>query len=530
MFGRIAHRYDLLNRVLSLGRDVSWRRVVAQRVAAARPNLVLDVCTGTGDLALGIGEGSVVGTDFCLPMLELAKRKIVDRGSRIPLFAADALRLPVADAAIDVVTVAFGVRNFSDLGVGLGELVRALRPGGVLLVLEFSRPKGPAAPILGWWARNVPPRIGSVLSGDSEAYSYLPASVSTFADSAEMCRQLADAGLDQICARALTGGVVTLYEGVRPQTGRSLEMVEKKLAGSRIAAEIRDEVAAEAADLERRGIVPRLDAILVGDDPASEVYVGSKAKTLAALGMLSQTHRLPEDAPQTELETLIDRLNADLEVDGILVQLPLPEAIDTAVILGRIDPAKDVDGFHPENVGLLQQGRPRMVPCTPAGIMEMLRREEIVIEGRRAVVVGRSDIVGKPMAVLLVHANATVTICHSRTRDLADVTAQAEILIAAVGVRSLIGPGHVADGAVVIDVGMHRVTDIETVNRLYPSNEKKLAAFEKRGTVLAGDVDYTRVAPKAGRITPVPGGVGPLTIAMLMANTVKAAKLRRGIR
>jgi methylenetetrahydrofolate dehydrogenase (NADP+)/methenyltetrahydrofolate cyclohydrolase len=306
-------------------------------------------------------------------------------------------------------------------------------------------------------------------------------------------------------------------------------MVEKKLDGSRIAAEIRDEVAAEVADLGRRGIVPRLDAILVGDDPASEVYVGSKAKTLAALGMLSQTHRLPEDAPQTELETLIDRLNADLEVDGILVQLPLPEAIDTAVILGRIDPAKDVDGFHPENVGLLQQGRPRMVPCTPAGIMEMLRREEIVIEGRRAVVVGRSDIVGKPMAVLLVHANATVTICHSRTRDLADVTAQAEILIAAVGVRSLIGPGHVADGAVVIDVGMHRVTDIETVNRLYPSNEKKLAAFEKRGTVLAGDVDYTRVAPKAGRITPVPGGVGPLTIAMLMANTVKAAKLRRGI-
>ena len=216
MFGRIAHRYDLLNRVLSLGRDVSWRRVVAQRVAAARPNLVLDVCTGTGDLALGIGDGSVVGTDFCLPMLELAKRKIVDRGSRIPLFAADALRLPVADGAIDVVTVAFGVRNFSDLGVGLGELVRALRPGGILLVLEFSRPKGPAAPILGWWARNVPPRIGRVLSGDSEAYSYLPASVSTFADSAEMCRQLADAGLDQICARALTGGVVTLYEGVRP--------------------------------------------------------------------------------------------------------------------------------------------------------------------------------------------------------------------------------------------------------------------------------------------------------------------------
>ena len=220
MFGRIAHRYDLLNRLLSLGRDVSWRRVVAERVAAARPDLVLDVCTGTGDLALAIGDGLVVGTDFCLPMLDLAKRKIVDRGRRIPLVAGDALQLPVADAAIDVVTIAFGVRNFSDLGAGLGELVRALRPGGVLLVLEFSRPKGPLAPILGWWARNVPPRIGRVVSGDPEAYAYLPASVSTFADGAEMCRRLAEAGLDQVSARALTGGVVTLYEGVRPQPGR----------------------------------------------------------------------------------------------------------------------------------------------------------------------------------------------------------------------------------------------------------------------------------------------------------------------
>jgi len=308
-----------------------------------------------------------------------------------------------------------------------------------------------------------------------------------------------------------------------------MDVVEKKLDGSRIAAEIRDEVAAEVADVGRRGVIPRLDAILVGEDPASEVYVGSKAKTLAALGMISQTHHLSEDAPQSELEILIDRLNADSEVDGILVQLPLPKTIDTTAILGRVHPVKDVDGFHPENVGLLQQGRPRMAPCTPAGIMEMLRREEIAIEGRRAVVVGRSDIVGKPMAMLLLHANATVTICHSRTCDLADVTRQAEILIAAVGVRSLIGPEHVADGAVVIDVGMHRVTDLETVNHLYPGNEKKLAAFEKRGTVLAGDVDFTRVAPKTGRITPVPGGVGPLTIAMLTVNTVKAAKLRRGL-
>jgi methylenetetrahydrofolate dehydrogenase (NADP+)/methenyltetrahydrofolate cyclohydrolase len=178
---------------------------------------------------------------------------------------------------------------------------------------------------------------------------------------------------------------------------------------------------------------------------------------------------------------------------------------------------------------MLQQGRPRLVPCTPAGIMEMLRREEIGIVGRRAVVVGRSDIVGKPMAMLLLHAHATVTVCHSRTSDLASVTQQAEILVAAVGVRSLIGPEYVAEGAVVVDVGMHRITDRETVEHLFPDDGKKLAAFEKRGAVLAGDVDFVRVAPKAGRITPVPGGVGPLTIAMLMANTVTAAKMRRNI-
>jgi methylenetetrahydrofolate dehydrogenase (NADP+)/methenyltetrahydrofolate cyclohydrolase len=303
----------------------------------------------------------------------------------------------------------------------------------------------------------------------------------------------------------------------------------KKLDGSRIAAEIREEVGAEVAALGERGIMPRLDAVLVGEDPASKVYVGSKAKTLTALGMVSQTHNLPETTRQAEIEALVDGLNADPDVDGILIQLPLPGPIDTASILRRVDPAKDVDGFHPENVGLLQQGRPRLVPCTPAGIMEMLRREEIEIAGRRAVVVGRSDIVGKPMAMLLLHAHATVTLCHSRTRDLAAVTRQAEILVAAVGVRSLIGPEHVAAGAVVVDVGMHRVTDRETVERLYPDNDKKMAAFTKRGAVLAGDVDFTRVAPKAGRITPVPGGVGPLTIAMLMANTITAAKARRDL-
>jgi methylenetetrahydrofolate dehydrogenase (NADP+)/methenyltetrahydrofolate cyclohydrolase len=303
---------------------------------------------------------------------------------------------------------------------------------------------------------------------------------------------------------------------------------EKVLDGSRIAAEIRDEVAGAVAALAALGVVPRLDAVLIGEDPASEVYVGSKAKTLAGLGMDSKTHRLPESTTRAALEALIDRLNADPEVDGILVQLPLPAHIDPAAILDRLDPAKDVDGFHPQNVGLLQQGRPGLRPCTPAGVMEMLRREGIAVEGRRTVVVGRSDIVGKPMAILLLHAHGTVTICHSRTRDLAAVTRDAEILVAAAGARSLIGPEHVAEGAVVVDVGMHRVTDRAIVERLYPSNQKKLAAFEKRGAVLTGDVDFERVLPKAARITPVPGGVGPLTIAMLMVNTLSAAKARRG--
>jgi len=308
-----------------------------------------------------------------------------------------------------------------------------------------------------------------------------------------------------------------------------MDIDAKKLDGAQIAAEIREEVGAEVAALVAGGVSPRLEAILVGEDPASKVYVGSKAKTLAALGMESRTHELPEDTTQADLEAMVDSLNANPEVDGILIQLPLPAAIDTASILRRVDPAKDVDGFHPENVGLLQQGRPRLVPCTPAGIMEMLRREGIDIEGRRAVVVGRSDIVGKPMAMLLLHAHATVTVCHSRTKDLASVTREAEILVAAVGVQSLIGPEHVTEGAVVVDVGMHRVTDREAVERLFPGNEKKLAAFSRRGAALAGDVDFVRVEPKASRITPVPGGVGPLTIAMLMANTVTAAKLRRKI-
>jgi demethylmenaquinone methyltransferase/2-methoxy-6-polyprenyl-1,4-benzoquinol methylase len=215
MFGRIAHRYDLLNRVLSLGRDASWRDEVVRKVAEAGPRRVLDVCTGTGDLALAMRDAAVFGADFCLPMLGRARAKSASRGSAVSWCAADALCLPLSDASMDVVTVAFGIRNFADLDTGLGELVRVLRPGGMLLVLEFSRPRGLLAPLLGWWVRTIPPRVGRVLSGDSEAYSYLPASVATFAEGEALCRALEDAGLERVGARRLTQGVVSLYEGRR---------------------------------------------------------------------------------------------------------------------------------------------------------------------------------------------------------------------------------------------------------------------------------------------------------------------------
>jgi methylenetetrahydrofolate dehydrogenase (NADP+)/methenyltetrahydrofolate cyclohydrolase len=294
--------------------------------------------------------------------------------------------------------------------------------------------------------------------------------------------------------------------------------------GAAIAREIRSEVEDEAAELGSRGVTPRLDVVLVGDDPASEVYVGAKARACARHGLASETHRLPAATSQDELERVVAELNESLEVHGILVQLPLPEHLHTARVIDGIDPAKDVDGLHPQNVGLLQAGRPGLVPCTPAGIMELLDRSGVPLEGRRAVVVGRSELVGKPLAMMLLHANATVTLCHSRTRDLARVTREADVLVAAVGRMALIGPDHVQDGAVVIDVGIHRVTDHETVLRLFPADRARHERFEQKGSVLVGDVDFARVVDRASKITPVPGGVGPLTIAMLLANTVRAAR------
>jgi demethylmenaquinone methyltransferase/2-methoxy-6-polyprenyl-1,4-benzoquinol methylase len=221
MFGRIAHRYDLLNRVLSLGQDLRWRRIVARRVVSANPTRVLDVCTGTGDIALGLQRGpDVVGADFSLPMLALARKKAAQRGRALDLTVADALALPIRNDAVDVVTVAFGVRNFEDLEAGLGELARVLKPGGVLLVLEFSRPSGLLGPFLGWWVRTVPPRVGQLISGDPEAYAYLPASVGAFADAETMKTILGGLGLEDIDARPLTGGVCTLYQARRPRRAK----------------------------------------------------------------------------------------------------------------------------------------------------------------------------------------------------------------------------------------------------------------------------------------------------------------------
>src|ERR1700741_3073630 len=290
------------------------------------------------------------------------------------------------------------------------------------------------------------------------------------------------------------------------------------LDGTKIAQDIRAEVAAEVRTMSAAGVRPGLAVVLVGHNPASEIYVRGKVKACEEVGVYSKTLTPPESVTTAELLTLIEELNRRDEIDGILVQLPLPPQVDSKKVLLAVDPAKDVDGFHPMNVGFLSTQRPGLVPCTPAGVIEILKRSKIAIAGREAVVVGRSDIVGKPAAMLLLNANATVTVCHSKTRDLPGVCRRADILIAAIGRAGMITRDFVKPGATVIDVGMNKVTDPAEFQRLFAGNPKREETFVSKGSVLTGDV-HPEVAEVAGAMTPVPGGVGPLTIAMLMANT-----------
>lgn len=302
------------------------------------------------------------------------------------------------------------------------------------------------------------------------------------------------------------------------------------LDGARVAEEIKREVAADVARLEREhGVRPCLAAVRVGDDPASAVYVRNKVRTSAALGLRSEHHALPVETSTEQLLELVAELNERDDVDGILVQLPLPRAVDEARVLEAVDPAKDVDGFHPVNVGRLALGQNALAPCTPAGIIELLERNAIPISGARACVVGRSNIVGRPLAQLLLQRDATVTICHSRTRDLPAVTREADILIAAIGRPAFIRAEYIKPGATVIDVGINKVTDEEAARTLFGAEtEKRLRIIRERGYTLVGDVHPAEADEVAGRRTPVPGGVGLLTVAMLMKNTVTAARLRRG--
>ena len=273
--------------------------------------------------------------------------------------------------------------------------------------------------------------------------------------------------------------------------------------GKRISTEIREEIKAETEQFKQEyGYAPGLAVVIVGEDPASQVYVRNKARACEEVGFYSEVYRLPENTEQTELNELVDKLNADAKIHGILVQLPLPKHLDENEVLLRISPDKDVDAFHPYNVGKIMIGDYRFLPCTPAGVMALLERSGVEITGKKCVVIGRSNIVGKPMAMLLLHANGTVTICHSRTKDLAAACREADILVVAIGRADFVGADMVKEGAVVIDVGMNRRADGK----------------------LTGDVDFAAVEPVASAITPVPGGVGPMTITMLLKNTLTAAK------
>lgn len=305
-------------------------------------------------------------------------------------------------------------------------------------------------------------------------------------------------------------------------------METRILDGKKIASQIKTEVAEEAEYLRSKGIRPGLAAVLVGENPASQLYVNSKTKTCAELGMHSEKVEMPSKATTEELLEVVAGLNGSNDIDGILIQLPLPDHVDEEAILSAVDPQKDVDGFHPVNVGRLSIGKFTLAPCTPMGIMEMLKREGVALKGAEAVVVGRSNIVGKPMALLLLHQHATVTLCHSRTRDLAGVCRRADILIAAVGRTALVTREYIKEGAVIIDVGMNRVDTLEQVVELFGDESPRVDVWKKRGSTLVGDVHPRDPIGVASAVTPVPGGVGPLTIAHLMKNTLLACKARRG--
>jgi methylenetetrahydrofolate dehydrogenase (NADP+)/methenyltetrahydrofolate cyclohydrolase len=299
--------------------------------------------------------------------------------------------------------------------------------------------------------------------------------------------------------------------------------------GSRIAEVLKEEARTEVGKLKAAGINPGLAVILVGDDAASSAYVNMKARACEQLGILSRKITLPSTLRTEDIVAQVQRLNGDEAIDGILIQLPLPAHVSKHAVLETVAPMKDVDGFHSSNLGSLLLGHETLTACTPTGVMELLRRSGVPLEGANAVVLGRSDDVGKPQAVLLMHANATVTICHSRTRNLAEITRRADILVAAIGRTAMITRDHVKPGAVVVDVGTNKVSDRAEVHRLFGDDESRWRDFEKRGYIWAGDVDERSVKEVASMLTPVPGGVGPMTIAVLMKNTVKAARMRRGI-
>jgi methylenetetrahydrofolate dehydrogenase (NADP+)/methenyltetrahydrofolate cyclohydrolase len=306
----------------------------------------------------------------------------------------------------------------------------------------------------------------------------------------------------------------------------SLLMSAQILDGAKIRDRIFTELKEEVERLRAQGVRPGLAAVLAGENPASQLYVKSKIAACEQLGMASWLHTPPANASTEYMLQLVSDLNADNNVDGILVQLPLPAQIDSKQVLEAVHPAKDVDGFHPVNLGNLVSNRPGLVACTPAGCMEILRRYKIPIEGANAVVLGRSDIVGKPMALLLMHANATVTICHSKTRDLAEVVRRADIVVAAMGKAGYVQADWIRPGAAIIDVGTNKVTNTAEAETLLRNFPERLEKFRTKGNVLIGDV-HPDAVQTAGFLTPVPGGVGPMTITMLMNNTAKAARLRR---